>query len=1112
MSNRAPPLRSVALGLVALGLGLAGAPVLAQPGTTLFFNNLNGNLWDFTVVANGGDASLGNETASQGRSLRLRWGPVRVYTDSIAAAVPGAELSLWIRRGDDSFSEDPDAGEDLVIEYRDAGGNWVVIDTFAGDGTPGEIITPTYVLPPAALHANLSIQLRMTGGNGSDFDYWHVDDIRVTETTSTEPVYYSFEEDAWAGVPGEVLDGGSNGLNGTAVGGAVNDDTNPALPTRPGTCKYAELDGMNDYIEIADSPALDLASELTVAAWIYMRSFPSELHTIVSKDWNYEFHINSAGQVYWWWNDSTGTTRSITTPASINLNRWYHVAIVYESGSQTIYVDGVPWATASYSGTLRQNDLPLYIGTDWNFISRAFDGFIDEVYVIPSAYTQAEVQALRDATHDCPTAAAEFTINHDNFGINCLPEPITVDVIDSVAGTPLLNYNAQVQLDTQTGYGTWALVAGGGTLNDPVAGDGLATYDWPLGESQARFALTYPQGPPVVDVDVYQVTDPGIRDTDAEGALVFSPNGFTLSPVPIGNPPTIVPFDQPQTAADVVDVFVAAYGVTDDDPVCGVIETYDGSKTLSFWSTYLDPVAGTRNVAVDGVPIATSEAGSVGQPVAFSAGLAQVQVKYKDVGRIQILVKDDTVTDPADLPTGIRGGTSAFVSLPADFVLTDIRNGPGTVLNPQAVDANGPVFIPAGTDFRATVTAVDLDGDPTPNYGQETTPEDVRLDVSPAPTSPAIDVPAITYLTGFGAFGGGSATGFDFGWPEVGIIQLRPGIGDGDYLGAGDVTGALSENVGRFVPYDFELVYNVPEFGTACAPAGAMTPFTYMGQRFDYTLQPVITVTAKAYGTPAATTQNYTGAFFKLSEATLQNWAYTSAAGTLLGPVTMDATVLGANGIGTITFDGLPGGFAFQRDLIAPFDAGIDLSVDVVDADDVASSQNPARFDDIDFSDGDRIRYGRARFENAVGSELVDLAMPLVSEYFAGPGVGFVVNADDECASSVSLSLSGFTENLAPGETCVLDTGSPGASGAGCSAAAPIPLQFDEPPVGGDFNLSLAAPGAGNTGSVTVNATVPAWLKFDWDAGALGDEDPSGQATFGIYSGDDAQIYLREVY
>ena len=68
------------------------------------------------------------------------------------------------------------------------------------------------------------------------------------------------------------------------------------------------------------------------------------------------------------------------------------------------------------------------------------------------------------------------------------------------------------------------------------------------------------------------------------------------------------------------------------------------------------------------------------------------------------------------------------------------------------------------------------------------------------------------------------------------------------------------------------------------------------------------------------------------------------------------------------------------------------------------------------------------------------------------------------------------------------------------------------PPVAGDFNLTLAAPGAGNAGTVTLQATVPAWLKFDWNQGVAGNEFPTGIATFGVYNGKDTRIYERETY
>ncbi len=164
------------------------------------------------------------------------------------------------------------------------------------------------------------------------------------------------------------------------------------------------------------------------------------------------------------------------------------------------------------------------------------------------------------------------------------------------------------------------------------------------------------------------------------------------------------------------------------------------------------------------------------------------------------------------------------------------------------------------------------------------------------------------------------------------------------------------------------------------------------------------------------------------------------------------------------------------------------------------------------FDSGAEMRYGRAHLMNAYGSELVNLALPFRTEYFVDSATGFVPNIDDSCTTPVSLSLGAYTENLAAGETCVLDSGAPGDSGEGCAAAGPLALRFRAPPRAGDFNLHLQAPGAGNDGSTTATADVPDWLEFDWDAALPGLEDPSGTAVFGIFRGVDRRIYIRELY
>jgi MSHA biogenesis protein MshQ len=391
--------------------------------------------------------------------------------------------------------------------------------------------------------------------------------------------------------------------------------------------------------------------------------------------------------------------------------------------------------------------------------------------------------------------------------------------------------------------------------------------------------------------------------------------------------------------------------------------------------------------------------------------------------------------------------------------------------------------------------------------------EGVRLDVQVHAPSAGAD-PQIGAAVGFGTFANGVATGTDFAWQEVGIIRLLPGVGDGDYLGAGDVTGVLSERVGRFVPSHFTVTLNAPQFATACTIGG----FTYQGQPFGYAAAPVITAVARsASGAP---TLNYTGAFVKLSAATLENVNYTSPAGDLdAAAAGAPLVVAGSPGTVTLTFASGTGLFFGKGTPQAPFTANIRLAVDVLDADGVAAVGagplgNPVTFGSpggIAFSAGAEVRYGRIRLATATGSELLDLPVRMVAEHYAGDSAGFVVNGSDVC-STVALTLTGFTQNLSDGDTCVRDSGAPGASDVGCAVAAALPLRFAEPPAAGDYNLRLAAPGAGNSGSVIVSASVPEWLRYDWNAGVGLDEDPSAQATFGVFGGESRQIYMREIY
>lgn len=713
---------------------------------------------------------------------------------------------------------------------------------------------------------------------------------------------------------------------------------------------------------------------------------------------------------------------------------------------------------------------------------------------------------------DCG-GAPQFVITHDNYGINCLAETIQVQVIDSVSGTPRNDYNELITLDTQSSFGSWTLISGTGAFNDASLNDGLATYDWPIGQSTASFSLSYQEGPSNFDIDVFQTNATAVRDNDAEGALQFSPNGFTLTSAPLSNPPpaVIVPFSTPQTAGTDFPLYLTAYGQTPNDPVCGVIESYSGAKNLKFWFDYINPGSGSIGVAVDTIAVAAAEGAAANQAVSFVNGQAAVTGKYKDVGLMQISVKDDSQAHP-DLPNGIRGATAGFVVKPFQFQLSNIADSGGNP-NPAAAGASGATFVAAGDAFSVTVTALDAEGSVTPNYGQESIAEGVLL--SPTLAAPiAGNNPALGSAAGFSVFVAGQATGTNFNWPEVGIITLLPSVADGDYLGAGDVIGSASGNVGRFIAHHFSTVINTPTFATACA-AGS---FTYIGQTFNYSNAPLVTFTAHALA--GEVTANYSGGFFKVDNVSVPGGSYTSVPATLdtsgLPPSISDPLIsdLGA-GSGSLTFSGGTG-LAFVRGAEEPpFSPDIRLSVMLADSDGATALANPIRFGDpggMLFDSGNSMRYGRTRFINAYGSELVGLALPLRNEYFVDSATGFVPHIADSCSAGVSVTLGVFTQNLNASETCVHDSGAPGSSGAGCVAAGPPALQFRQPPLGGDYNLHLLAPGDGNDGSTTATADVPSWLEYDWNAITPGNEDPTGTAVFGIYEGQDRRIYIRELY
>ncbi|MDZ7828342.1 MAG: PilC/PilY family type IV pilus protein [Halofilum sp. (in: g-proteobacteria)] len=102
-------------------------------------------------------------------------------TESIDASGGSAgTFDVWVRKGDDAFSEDPEGAENLVLEYRSNSGTWVQLESFPASAADGQIFNRSYTLPADALHSDLRFRFRLREGSGAGFDFWHIDDVTVS--------------------------------------------------------------------------------------------------------------------------------------------------------------------------------------------------------------------------------------------------------------------------------------------------------------------------------------------------------------------------------------------------------------------------------------------------------------------------------------------------------------------------------------------------------------------------------------------------------------------------------------------------------------------------------------------------------------------------------------------------------------------------------------------------------------------------------------------------------------------------------------------------------------------------------------------------------------------
>ncbi|MBL1141732.1 MAG: hypothetical protein HND53_06835 [Proteobacteria bacterium] len=832
---------------------------------------------------------------------------------------------------------------------------------------------------------------------------------------------------------------------------------------------------------------------------------------------------------------------------------WHHIAVTWDFPNDQIeiYVDGTLQATASGSGpglsaSIGNTDT-LYIGDNrttnigGGYTGNSAGGGIDEFRVYKRVIPSVLVNRDRSERHTCITPPDHYSITHNNVGVTCEASTVTItahdtgDIPINVPGGTTLTLNAYID-GTTTNTGTWDSATGGGSLagnpGNPV------TYTWPTGTEENSFTIELRQlTPETIDIDLLDsigttekgdgdnsdAEDPEIEFRDAVFRVVDSLN----TPVSIT---TKLSGKQSNTAGiSFQDLYLQAIETTDSTECQGVFESENNvSVEMAFECD--DPAScetveveveddSSSLIAIDDNPNGTV---TVYQPVQFdfdADSKTPLRFVYNDAGQITLHARYDI-----DSPNMVymSGMSNSFTVKPAGLCVestdtdSDCVSADGSCTKfKKAGDLDAENFF--NLIVRGVTWQTDVETDTDFCTGNITTPNFELSGVvltsnliapSPGGTNAALGVGSVDIIDA----DKGTNTEANQSVDEVGVFTITATPAALSYFGE-TIAASTSASIGRFYPDRFNVtMLNSPAFADSCSG------FTYQDQSFYYGTAPLLEITA--LNSDGNTTLNYGGDFWKLSGSTLpRNYvdgSGTPPAATFTSTTAGSVTLAGEtdfNGIGTLALDAGTSAdeFMYQKGTPeAAFGADVDvtfLAAGFQDTDHTGLKPvcyditNDGTCDDFThlMIQGTELRWGRMVLANGFGSELLPVEVPLSVEYFGADG--FEINSLDTCTTYDSADM---TFSNASG----VSLGNLAITGSGT-----IVNGVDDP-----ANSVLATSTASEIGSadITIDLTSQDWLRDDWDGIDQGadlliyDDDPVSRLTWGIFSGPDEFIYIRE--
>lgn len=244
---------------------------------------------------------------------------------------------------------------------------------------------------------------------------------------------------------GNANDASGYGNNGNVQGATLTAD-------RFNTANSAYyFDGVDDFIQVANSASLNQSQALTVTAFFYPERNGTQ--TIIGKI-NYTQPTGTQFQVAMDYSPYPGILYGVnpanngctgagnngayvnTGGGNVALNQWYCMAAIFDNGVMRFYVNGtlIRTTNSGFSTLNACTNATMQIGSWWSGDPQRFKGKIDDIRIYNRPLNQQEVEAL------CPLQPSNAIAGFSAPDTVCVSNPVTITNTSQGASSYFWNF------------------------------------------------------------------------------------------------------------------------------------------------------------------------------------------------------------------------------------------------------------------------------------------------------------------------------------------------------------------------------------------------------------------------------------------------------------------------------------------------------------------------------------------------------------------------------------------------------------------------------------------------------------------------------------------------